>query len=371
MHVAVIGAGAFGGWTALHLLRRGSKVTLLDAWGAGHSRASSGGETRIIRCAYGNDNVSARFAKRAFELWRESEREWGIPLLIPSGMLFLAKENEPFLKASAEALTALGIPFERFPAADAAKRFPQFCFDGIEVAFYEPGAGVLTARRNCRLVTERFVSEGGDFRIRAVRTPCDASSIELADGSKLNADRYVFACGPWLPRLFPHVLSNLIRPTKQDVMFLSTPPGADDFAPGRFPCWFDMTSENVFYGIPDVENRGFKLAPDLRGPAFDPDTGSRAISEDSIRAMREFVARRFPSLETSALAETRVCQYENSPDFAFVIDQHPENENVWFAGGGSGHGYKHGPAVGEYIADVMLGTRDPEPAFAISRFKVG
>ena len=76
MHVAVIGAGAFGGWTALHLLRRGSKVTLLDAWGAGHSRASSGGETRIIRCAYGNDNVSARFAKRAFELWRESEREW-------------------------------------------------------------------------------------------------------------------------------------------------------------------------------------------------------------------------------------------------------------------------------------------------------
>jgi glycine/D-amino acid oxidase-like deaminating enzyme len=119
------------------------------------------------------------------------------------------------------------------------------------------------------------------------------------------------------------------------------------------PVWIDFGSE--VYGLPDLENRGFKIALDRHGPAFDPDTGQRVTTAEGLVAVREYIAGRFPELKGAPVVETRVCQYENTSNGDFLIDRHPDFDNVWLVGGGSGHGFKHGPALGEYVAARVTG----------------
>ena len=178
------------------------------------------------------------------------------------------------------------------------------------------------------------------------------------------AERYVFACGPWLPKLFPDLLGELIHVTRQEIFFIGVPPGDDRFNLGRLPVWIDFN--DLVYGIPNLDNRGFKLAIDAHGPEFDPDSGERVVSESGLKSMREFLAQRMPLLANAPVTETRICQYENTSNGDFLIDRHPMFENVWLVGGGSGHGFKHGPAVGEYVAGMMAGEGKAEPRFGIA-----
>jgi glycine/D-amino acid oxidase-like deaminating enzyme len=199
MHAVVIGAGAFGGWSALFLRRVGWRVTLVDAWGPGNSRASSGGETRIIRSIYGNDLISVRMAARALVLWKEHEQRWRKTLYARTGMLFLAAKDDPFLAESQAALADENIAFEVLSPTEAAHRFPQISFDDTGSMLFEPDAGALFARENCRTVVEQFVAEGGNFIRAAARRPSVKNSratLELTSGDSLHADMYVFACGP-------------------------------------------------------------------------------------------------------------------------------------------------------------------------------
>jgi sarcosine oxidase len=380
MHVAVIGAGAFGGWTALFLRRLGHRVTLVDAWGPGNARASSGGETRIIRSIYGDDVTSVRMAARSLKLWKEHERRWNTDLYIRTGALFLGPKDDPYIAASVNALAAEGIGLETLDPSELSRRYPQFnlaaghLLEPVDSILLETEAGVLFARRNCRTVVSHFVLEGGEFRLaeaRPTKTVSSRLSVELQTGEILTPDIYVFACGPWMAQLFPDVLQHLIRSTRQDVLFVGTPAGTSRFSPLELPSWVDRTSPRKFYGVADIEHRGFKIASDIRGPEFDPNSDHRAISSASWRETQAYLRHRFPALADAPLLETRVCQYENSPDAAFIIDRHPEAKGVWLVGGGSGHGYKHGPAVGEYVAALVTGAAPLSLEFSLDRFAEG
>ena len=370
--VVVIGAGAFGGWTALHLLRQGAQVTLVDTWGPGNSRASSGGETRIIRATYGPDKVYFEMVARSLELWREHERRWNRRLFHPIGCMVMPGDNDAWEKASVPLFRDVGLPCEELSPAQAAKRWPQMRFEGVKWLIFEKEAGYLTARRNCAAVLEGFLQEGGSYRQleakpgriqgRALR------SVKLTDGAELDADQFVFACGPWLGKIFPDVLGDRIQPTRQQVFFLGTPAGTHRFDEESLPTWIDHGAR-PFYGIPGNEWRGFKIADDARGPAFDPTSGERTITAEALNEARAYLAMRFPEMEHAPLVESRVCQYENTPDHHFILDRHPDLENVVIAGGGSGHGYKHGPAFGERIAGVVMGKRQPESLFRLARLK--
>jgi glycine/D-amino acid oxidase-like deaminating enzyme len=371
LSVAVIGAGAFGGWTALHLLRRGAQVTLVDAWGPGNSRASSGGETRVIRGTYGTDGIYTRMVARSLALWKENEARWNRRLYHKTGALWMVSgQDDQYEKESLRSLKDAGLEFEELSRPEAAKRYRQINFDGVKWAIYEKDAGYLTARRACEVVLDAFIKEGGSFRLASARPgPLkggEMQSVELSDGSKLTADRYVFACGPWLGKLFPDVMGNLIAATRQEVFFFGVPAGETRFQEDRMPVWIDH-GEKFIYGIPGNEWRGFKVADDTRGDPFDPTDGERTPSADGIKAARKYLAFRFPALKDAPLVESRVCQYENSPDHNFIIDRHPGAKNVLLVGGGSGHGFKHGPAVGERAADVVQG-KPPDPFFTLSRF---
>lgn len=372
VHVAVIGAGAFGGWTALCLLRRGAKVTLLDAWGPGNSRSSSGGESRIIRGTYGANQPYTKMSARALQLWKEHEEHWRVQLLHRTGVLWMAAtEDDEFERSSLSSLHDAGLRYEELSATEMAKRWPQINFEGVRWGIYEPEGGFLRARFACQKVMEGFVAEGGEFKQAAVlpeglEDGC-RNGLMLADGSKLAFDKFVFACGPWLGKLFPKAIGSLIRATKQEVLFFGPPAGDERFSEGNLPVWADHR-ERFIYGMPASDGRGFKVADDTRGPEFDPTCGDRTVSPEGVKLAREYLGFRFPGMKNAPLVEARVCQYENTPDEHFLIDRHPKAENVWIVGGGSGHGFKHGPALGEMVSELVMEERDSDPLFQLARF---
>lgn len=364
----VVGAGAFGGWTALYLLRGGAKVKLVDAWGPGNSRASSGGETRIIRATYGGSQLYSQMAVDALGLWKENERRWQRKLFHNSGVLWMAGADDTYEQKSEEVLVQVGVAFERLSVSESAKRWPQINFDGVSRCIFEPDAGYLLARRSCEAVLEAFLAEGGEY-LQAQATPGpvvggEMKGVALNDGS-LEADRYVFACGPWLSQMFSFLTGKII-PTKQEVFFFGTPAGDRRFHDDAIPTWIDNGAK-FFYGIPGNQWRGFKLACDERGPDFDPTDGERRISEEMLHEVRSYMDNRFPEMRGAPLLETRVCQYENSLDQNFILDKHPEAGNAWILGGGSGHGFKHGPALGVKAANAVLEKQKMEAELSLQR----
>jgi glycine/D-amino acid oxidase-like deaminating enzyme len=283
-------------------------------------------------------------------------------------LLWLAREGDVHAKQTADTLSRLGVPAERFDRAQMQRRYPQFNFDGVDWGMLEPEAGALMARAAVRAVMSAAVAKGAGYVQARVKTPKSKgklASIETDDGERISAGQYVFACGPWLGKVFPEVLGERIFPSRQEVFFFGIPPGNTQFDMPAMPAWIFVA--DGIYGLPDLENRGFKISLDRHGERVDPDTQSRIVSKQSTEWMRSYVARRFPALRDAPVVETRVCQYENTSNGDFVVDRHPEMENVWLVGGGSGHGFKHGPALGEYVAAMVLGCGPvPEPRFSLA-----
>lgn len=365
--VAVVGAGSFGAWTAYELRLAGKKVALLDAYGPANSRASSGGESRIIRMGYGADEIYSRWAIRALVLWREFFQRIQRPLFHRTGVLWLARDGDVYNQHNLETFQKLGVPHQRLTRSEMEERYPQIALGPITWGLLEPDSGILMARRAVQAVVEEAVRTGVDYVAAGVATPSGSGklpTLTTASGSTVRAQTFVFACGPWLPKLFPALLEDRIFPTRQEVYFFGVPAGDTRFAPPAMPTWISLGDE--FYGIPDLESRGFKAALDRHGPPFDPDSGVRVTTSEGLAAVRGFLAQRFPVLKDAPVVETRVCQYENTSNGDFLIDRHPDFDNVWLVGGGSGHGFKHGPALGEYVAARILEGGGGEPRFSLA-----
>lgn len=369
-HIAVVGAGVFGAWTAHHLQNEGHKVTLIDAWGPANSRASSGGESRLTRAAYGKDSIYTRMAKDSLPQWRALSAVSGLPIFIPCGILFFFPTEEAYVRDSIDSHRHVGLPTEVLTQAEMARRFPMFDFDGITVGLHEPGFGALMARRSILTLVDRFARDGGAYIKGAAQAPGGTGDrlegVQLSSGERVVADRFVFALGPWLPKLFPDVIGPRILPTRQEVFYFATPAGDRRFMPGAMPGWADFNGGDIFYGFPDLETRGAKFAHDQHGVEVDPDTQSRRPTEAALAEIVAYRDRRFPLLRNAQLTGAEVCQYENSSNGDFLIDLHPQWSNVLLLGGGSGHGFKHGPEVGRYAAARLLGSAKPEPRFSLA-----
>jgi sarcosine oxidase len=354
--VIVVGAGCFGAWTAYCLARSGRAVTLLDAYGPGNSRASSGGETRVIRMGYGAQEIYTRWSWRSLDLWKALFERADPTLFRETGVLWMAREQDPRTTSTLATLERVGVPHESLSRAQLDSRWPQIDFGPIMWAVYEPRSGVLMARRAVELVVREAVREGARYvaaAASAVQPPVGGAALEevaTRTGERIGGAAFIFASGPWLPKLFPDLLGSRIFTTRQEVLYFGPPAGDSRFATPAMPTWIDFGEE--IYGIPDIAARGFKISLDRHGPPFDPDTGER-VAGQTLDAVRAYMARRFPALRDAPLVAAEVCQYENSCNGDFLIDRHPELENVWLVGGGSGHGFKHGPALGEYVARLV------------------
>jgi glycine/D-amino acid oxidase-like deaminating enzyme len=356
MRVVIIGAGTFGASLAWRLAREGEEVVLVDQFEPGDRRATSGGETRLIRCSHGEDADYTAMARRARTLWRELEAETGEDLLVECGMAWFAHRDDGWEAASERTLAAQRIPVERLDPATAAQHFPSLGTTDLEFVLWEPEAGVLRAQRGVRALARAAVAHGAHL-VHAKARPDGATAV-LDDGTRLAGDAVVWACGGWLRDLFgEHVR---LRVTCQELLFLD---GGPAWAAPAVPGWVDYDS--AMYGTGDIDGIGAKMALDLEGPPLDPDAPlpPGGTTEPVVRA---YVAQRFPALADAPLNEVRCCRYELSADSHFLAAPHPEHDGVWLLGGGSGHGFKHGPAMAERVIAALRGEQ-PLP----DRFRAG
>jgi len=370
--IIVIGAGAFGGWTAFYLREMGARVTLLDAYGPGNARASSGGETRLIRADYGADEQYTRLALKAFPLWQRWQEEWGAKLLLPSERLWMATAaGMPEAKERQKRLAKYNFKSEVLSHDELKYRWPQINLEDIAGGIYDAASGILKAREACRVVAEQFQKRGGTMKVAHAKPGAAANGemqgLQLANGETLRASLYVFACGPWLRKVFSALLGKRLRTPRRDVFFIGTPPGDDRFSWPRLPAWgFGGSADNPnfdnWYGFPSIDERGLKACPTDDGNQLDPDTDERVTNPYQLKRTRDYIGWRFPALRDQPVVESRVCQTEVSVDENFIVTPHPELKNVWIAGGGSGHGFKHGPAFGQYLANRLL-SKGSEPEF--------
>jgi len=369
--VAVVGAGVLGAWTAYHLQSLGAHTMLIDAHGPANSRSSSGDESRIIRMGYGADEIYTRSAVRSLALWTKLFEASGERLFSQTGVLWLAHEGDPYPGQTIETLQRVGVRNEQLTTGDLKGRFPAFELESVSWGLFEPDSGVIRARQAVQLVVREAIRRGVKYLQDAVVPPGDADKPEemvTLGGRWISAKTFVFACGPWLPKLFPRLLSERIHPSRQEVFYFGPPTGDARFRSPAMPTWIDFRDEA--YGLPDIDGRGIKIAIDRHGPPFDPESGDRIASREGLSEVRECLARRLPALKDAPLLESRVCQYENTSNGDFLIDRHPDFDNVWLVGGGSGHGFKHGPAVAEYVSARIEGRRERvEPRFSLESKK--
>lgn len=354
----VVGAGVFGASLAHRLAGEGWRVTLVDQAPPGHDKATSSGDTRVIRYGHGDESWYTRLAWRARQLWRELEAEAGTTLMVECGVLWLAGERDTWVAASERRLTAEGIPVRRLDPDQAARRYPTFDTGGLAFTLLEPAAGALYARKATQVLVARARARGAAW-IEGRAEP-DGAGVRVG-GRTLRADRVVWACGPWLPKLFPGLVE--LRVARREYRYLDGGP-----AWAGVPVWIDF--DGAFYGLPDL-GWGVKVAMDDAGPAYDPDTGARTLDPAQEPELRRRLAVRFPALAGAPLLGGRVCQYELTADNEFIIAPHPEHDGVWLLGGGSGHGFKHGPALAEYVTTVLDGSAVPDPRFGLGPRPVG
>jgi sarcosine oxidase len=366
VNIAVIGAGVFGAWCAWFLAKRGHHVTLIDAYGAANGRASSADHSRVIRAGYGRDAIYSQWATASLADWTWLSETTGQPLLTRTGALFLGEPGNVYVRDTYDTLTALGLAAEWLEPSEIAERFPQISVTGLGSALYEHQAGILRARAAVQSLVRLAVSQGVDFRMARVAMADESKAVadlRTTEGFAIAADVYVIACGPWLSQLFPQAIGGRIRPTRQEVLFFGLPAGDRRFSTPQLPVWIDFAAG--VYGIPDLDARGFKVGIDRHGPPIDPDTADRLVSPEVVNFARAAISHRFPAVAGAPLLDARVCQYENTSSGDLIIDQHPAWPNLWIVGGGSGHGFKHGPAVGRHVSELIAGTAAREPRFAL------
>ena len=370
--IIVVGAGAWGGWSAFMLQRQGYAVTLVDQYGPGNERSGSGGKTRVIRMAYGGDENYTRMTNRSFQLWKEYQQIWNEQLYHETGALWMFGEmSSEYASRSKPLMESLGYPLDELSLKDVQIRYPQINLSGITKTYWEPKCGYLEAARATELVTTKFLELGGNFlneRIIGIRGDDVIEALITDSGDDMRADKYVFACGPWVVNLFPQLKPHIFV-SRQEVYYYKSP--ASHMAP-NLPIWLEFQPPNLMhYGIPDHFDAGFKVAYDERDVPLDPDRDSREVTRETFNHISEVVANRFPALRGADLLHHKICVYENSLDGEFIMDSTPGFSNGILLAGSSGHGFKMGPAIGEMTMSFIEEGQDFPAQFGLNRFKDG
>ena len=367
--VVVVGAGNFGAWTALNLQRGGMNVLLVDQYGPGNSRSASGGETRGVRSSYGGRETGLQWAEwaiRSMQKWKEWDEQYTDALLprlyYETGDIIMREEMTFDMEQSMANWDVLGHEYEVLTPEEVEYRWPKIRTPGMGAVMYEPSAGVVRARRAIESVARVFQQEGGEILIaKAAHGDADGRTlrnVHLDNGDRLEAGMFVYATGAWshlyLPELLgPRFSANAIG----HVYYFSIPPGETAYQ------WPNCPS----YGVPGCtgwpalpgDHRGFRIRTGgARGN--DPDTSVRWVPKDRHERPRKILADFFPELAERVINETRACHYCSTVSRNFVIDTHPDLDNVWLTVGGQAESFKQGPVLGEYIAGRILGTENDE-----------
>ncbi len=369
--VIVIGLGAMGSASAYHLARRGHRVLGLDAHERGHARGSSHGRSRMIRRVYAAGVEYVPLMQRAYALWQELEAESGTELLTITGGLFIGPPESLTIAGSLRSAREHGLACEYLAPPAVRSRFPGFRMSDDLVAVFDPAAGLLEP--------ERCVGAHVDLAMRYGADLHHAEPVRLwaVSGSRVRvtttlgayeADRLIITTGPWageiltglhLPLSVRRVVNVHFEPTRSDL-----------FTPDRCPVYVWVVPEGVYYGFPALPGQGLKVGRDDGGEDCTPHTIRREVDPGEVESLRRVLERYMPGA-SGAVRWTLTCMYTNTPDRHFVIDRHPEHDQVVYACGFSGHGFKFSSVVGEVLADLAIdgATRHRVAFLSASRFR--
>lgn len=375
--IIVVGAGAFGVWTALYLQRQGMKVQLIDAWGPGNSRSTSGDETRGVRSSYG-DRPAAQaaqwgaWAKRAMGMWRDWDATWAremkIQLFYTTGDLIIrGTTTDAFIRNNRTMWDKIGAKYEVLKQDEVKYRFPQYQVDDMEGFLYEPEAGFVRARRTCEAVAGVFQQFGGDLQIMRAWPTTQMNGqmpgLQTSNGDLLHAGTYLFACGPWLRKVFPVLMGNRLRTPMGSVFYFGSPVGEYRMQYPNIPT-FNYPGSTGWPSAPK-DNLGFRVRAGGGAVGTDPDITERIFDKAAMQHTIDFVNLRFPLLKNAPILKEHSCHYESGSGGNFIVDKHPDMSNVWIMGSGMAEGFKFGPVIGEYTANRIL-CQDKEPGLADS-----
>jgi len=355
--VIVVGVGAMGSATCYQLASRGVRVLGLEQFAIPHDSGSSHGISRLFRLAYYEHPDYVPLLRQAMALWHRLEAESGQRLVYQTGLLYLGKPDGEVIAGSLRSGQQHGLPLEQVGRAEVARRFPQFVMPDDFVAMHELTAGFLLSERCIAAHVDVALQHGADIRgNEAVITwSADAhgASVTTTRGT-YHADRLVFCGGAWSEKLISG-LGVPLRVSRQ-VMGWVQPKDPAAFRLGKFPCWaVDPDDGSLFYGFPmTADGAGLKLARHLPGPTVDPDTLDRQPVAADDSEFRPALKQHLPSAD-GPVVSMRVCMYTNSSDGHFILDRHPQHENVFVAAGFSGHGFKFASVVGQAMAEMSIG----------------
>jgi sarcosine oxidase len=356
----VVGLGGMGSSTAYQLARRGHRVLGLEAFGRAHQLGSSGGLTRIIRLAYFEHPDYVPLLRAAWDMWPQLEAESGELLFQKTGGLYAGRRGSAVLDGSLLSARQHGLPHELLDVAEARKRFPALQLDDDMAALHEPLAGLLHPER-CISAHLRLAERHGatlQFEERVTGWTAGTAIEVRTNRGAYSADRLVVAAGAWLPGLVPDLALPLT--VQRQPLFWFEPTGSPELLePERLPVWIlELDAEYAFYGFPMLPGQGAKVARHHGGRRTDPDGIEREADAADEHEVRRFMERYLP-LANGPCLDSRVCMYTNTPDFHFILDQHPADERVVICSPCSGHGFKFSNVIGSIAADLALDGRTP------------
>jgi sarcosine oxidase len=378
--VIVVGVGAIGSAALYQLALRGARVLGIDRFHPPHDRGSSHGDTRITRLALGEGAQYVQFARRSHEIWKELEAATGSSLLRQvGGLVYGSTERcgrahgaEDFLRATIGVAQRNGIPHEVLDAAALRTRFPQFRFRGDELGCLEHTAGFVHPEKCIAAEIEMGKRHGAELRTRERILGWENSGNGvrvLTDKGSHEAQALILCAGAWMPGLVPDLETNA-RVFRQVLFWFETEAPHERFTPEQMPVFIRVpdSGTSMFYGFPAIDGPkgGMKVAGEQFEKTDAPDEVRMEVGEHEVCAMHKLAAPHVPI--TPRCVKAVVCKYTVTPDFNFVVDRHPDSERVWLASACSGHGFKHSAAVGEALAEAVLGT---ESQFDLKPFALG
>ncbi len=357
----VIGVGGMGSAAVYHLAKSGARVLGLERFEVPNAFGSSHGLTRIIRLAYSEGSHYVPLLRDAYRYWREIEEVSGESILQITGGLDIGPEAGGIVEGSRKSCVEHDLPFEELDSAEVNRRFPGYRLPRNMRAIYQPDAGYLRCEAAISAHAAAARELGAEIvtgvRVRGWETRPGGLRVET-DDARYDTRKLVITAGSWVGELLPG-LRPVCRPARQ-VMLWTDPLDPPAFEPARFPVFVLESPFGNFYGFPDNQGEGFKIGKfhHLRQQVHDPDAMDRECHPEDEAVLREGIEAYFPRANGPVRRMT-ACMFTNSPDGHFILDRHPDTDEVFFAAGFSGHGFKFCSVVGRIMADFCLERPSP------------
>lgn len=353
--VVIIGAGSMGMATGYFLAKEGKKVLLLDAFDPPHSHASHHGETRIIRYAYGEGEEYVPLALRAKVLWEALEQQTGRSLFLKTGVLNIGSKESSFIEMLIASAKKYKLPIEILSAEQINTRFPGLDIPEKYIGCFESTSGVLKCEASIQAYRDLAIAHGAillpHHKVTDIQPQSDKIAI-TANNKTFHADKIVISAGAWSHNLLKMLSLNLpIQPTRKTFAWFNAP--ESQYGQEVFPAFSFTTDEGIYYGFPSIDGAGLKIGRHDLGEVQDPNGEIAPFDFDNdSHDLRALLAKHMPNVESLKMGKT--CMYTMTPDENFIIDRHPENDNIIIASGFSGHGFKFSSVIGEIVSDLIL-----------------